>query len=296
MWIYSCLDRASRNARSALEGYRYNEGAQALYEYFWNDFCDWYVEATKLSFRNGTDEEKDRAVSVLMNILEESLRLLHPYLPFVTEEIYQKLPLKEIAQNRAKAASANSCIKGNPSSITSASEYTGMLIAAPYPAANENRINETVSNRFAVLQELIRSIRALRAECGISPDLKIDIALLLTPDAHSQVCREKEELIMLLSGVKTLSFISAKPQGAIGTVGTGFEAFLLASEGIDSAQLKARFQKEIANESAFIQKVESKLSGKFAENAPAEVVEAEKEKLKAAQRRVEKLNSYIENL
>ncbi|HOS31407.1 MAG TPA: class I tRNA ligase family protein, partial [Treponemataceae bacterium] len=258
--------------------------------------CDWYVEATKLSFRNGTDEEKDRAVSVLMNILEESLRLLHPYLPFVTEEIYQKLPLKEIAQNRAKAASANSCIKGNPSSITSASEYTGMLIAAPYPAANENRINETVSNRFAVLQELIRSIRALRAECGISPDLKIDIALLLTPDAHSQVCREKEELIMLLSGVKTLSFISAKPQGAIGTVGTGFEAFLLASEGIDSAQLKARFQKEIANESAFIQKVESKLSGKFAENAPAEVVEAEKEKLKAAQRRVEKLNSYIENL
>jgi len=296
VWIYSCLDRASRNARSALEGYRYNEGAQALYEYFWNDFCDWYVEATKLSFRNGTEEEKDRAVSVLMNILEESLRLLHPYLPFVTEEIYQKLPLKEIAQNRAEAASKNSCKNGNPSKITSQSEYTGMLIAAPFPVPNNNRIDETVSRRFSVLQELIRSIRALRAECGISPDLKIDISLLLTPESPSQVCREKQDLIMLLSGVKNLTFTDAKPHGAIGTVGTGFEAFLLASEGIDSAQLKARFQKEIANETAFIQKVEAKLSGKFAENAPAEVVEAEREKLCTAQRRVEKLNSYIENL
>ena len=101
---------------------------------------------------------------------------------------------------------------------------------------------------------------------------------------------------MLLSGVKNLTFTDAKPHGAIGTVGTGFEAFLLASEGIDSAQLKARFQKEITNETAFIQKVEAKLSGKFAENAPAEVVEAEREKLSTAQRRVEKLNSYIENL
>ena len=76
---------------------------QALYEYFWNDFCDWYVEATKLSFKNGDDAEKDRAASVLLNVMEESLRLLHPCIPFVTEEIYGKLPLSEIAENRKKA-------------------------------------------------------------------------------------------------------------------------------------------------------------------------------------------------
>ena len=99
-WIYSRLDNAVRTVRNALDNYRYNDGAQALYEFFWTEFCDWYVEASKLSFWNGDDHEKDRATSVLMNILEESLRLLHPYLPFVTEEIYQKLPLEEIAKAR----------------------------------------------------------------------------------------------------------------------------------------------------------------------------------------------------
>src|SRR5574344_1334262 len=99
-WIYSRLNNAVKITRDSLEGYRYNDAACAMMEYFWNEFCDWYVEATKINFKNGDDKEKDRQASVLMNILEENLRLLHPYIPFVTEEIYGKLPLAELVAAR----------------------------------------------------------------------------------------------------------------------------------------------------------------------------------------------------
>ena len=292
-WIYGRLDLAAHNARSALEGYRYNDGAQALYEFFWNDFCDWYVEATKLSFRHGDDAEKNRAVSVLLNVLEESLRLLHPYLPFVTEEIYSKLPVAQLVENR-KAAMKN--LGGEKLAIITDSLYTGMLMAGPYPAPSEERKNETVARRFQVLQEVIRSVRALRAECGLSPDAKLNIALQLASDSPAQVCREKADLIQLLAGVAAIDFTETKPQRAIGAVGEGFEVFLLVEGSINLDQLLARFKKELANEQAFADKVSAKLSGKFAQNAPAQVVEAEREKLENTKRRIEKLTSYIDSL
>lgn len=278
-WIYSRLDNAVRTVRNALDNYRYNDGAQALYEFFWTEFCDWYVEASKLSFWNGDDHEKDRATSVLMNILEESLRLLHPYLPFVTEEIYQKLPLEEIAKARG---------------VSFAKDI--MLIDSAYPEVNEARKNAEIEKRFDVLQDLIRAIRALRAECGISPDVKLHIGLLITPNSEAEVCREKIDMIKLLAGVKEIDFVDEKPQGAIGTVGLGFECFIFVDENINKEQLLARFKKELASETAFVQKVDAKLAGKFAQNAPKEVVEAEKAKREETLRRIEKITSYIENL
>ena len=278
-WIYSRLDNAVRTVRNALDNYRYNDGAQALYEFFWTEFCDWYVEASKLSFWNGDDHEKDRATSVLMNILEESLRLLHPYLPFVTEEIYQKLPLEEIAKARGVAFDKDT-----------------MLIDSAYPEVNDSRKNADVEKRFDVLQDLIRAIRGLRAECGISPDLKLHIGLLITPNTEAEVCREKTDMIKLLAGVKEIDFVDAKPQGAIGNVGLGFECFIYVDESINKEQLLARFKKELASETAFVQKVDAKLAGKFAQNAPKEVVEAEKAKREETLRRIEKITSYIENL
>ncbi len=285
-WIYARLDNCAQTVRAALDGYRYNDGAQALYEFFWTEFCDWYVEATKLSFKNGDDAEKDRAASVLMNILEESLRLLHPYLPFVTEEIYQKLPLAEIAESRRTAGEKTVC----------PSLYTGMLIAAPYPEVLEWRKDETVSKRFGTLQELVRQVRALRAECGIDPANKINIALVISAGSPAEVCREKTDIIKLLAGLAEIEFVESKPAGAIGTVGTGFEAFILIDGTVDSAALKARFTKALQLEESSIARIDAKLNGKFAEHAPAEVVEAEKAKREESARRAEKLKGYIESL
>ena len=286
-WIYSRLNFAAKTAREALEGYRYNDAASALMEFFWNEFCDWYVEATKLNFWNGDDKEKDRQASVLLNILEESLRLLHPYLPFVTEEIYGKLPLAEIAESRKKAGD---------NKIVSTSTYNGMLINAPYPEYSEGRENAEVAKRFDALKDLIQKVRALRCDCGIDPANKINLAVIVTKGSEAEVCKEKVDMIKLLAGLSNVEFVEAKPASSIGTVGTGFEAFILIDENINKEQLIARFKKTIETEKGYAAKSQAKLGGSFAQHAPAEVVQAEKDKLDESLRMIEKLESYIASL
>ncbi|MCQ2602060.1 MAG: class I tRNA ligase family protein, partial [Treponema sp.] len=286
-WIYSRLNYAAKTAREALEGYRYNDAASALMEFFWNEFCDWYVEATKLNFWNGDDKEKDRQASVLLNILEESLRLLHPYLPFVTEEIYGKLPLAEIVESRKKAGD---------NKIVSTSTYNGMLINAPYPEYTEGRENNDVAKRFDTLKDLIQKVRALRADCGIDPANKINLAVIVTKGSDAEVCKEKVDMIKLLAGLSSVEFVESKPASSIGTVGTGFEAFILIDENINKDQLIARFKKTIETEKGYAAKSQAKLGGSFAQHAPAEVVQAEKDKLDESLRMIEKLESYIASL
>ena len=286
-WIYSRLNYAAKTAREALEGYRYNDAASALMEFFWNEFCDWYVEATKLNFWNGDDKGKDRQASVLLNILEESLRLLHPYLPFVTEEIYGKLPLAEIVESRKKAGD---------NKIVSNSTYNGMLINAPYPEYTDTRENADVAKRFDALKDLIQKVRALRADCGIDPANKINLAVIITKGSEAEVCKEKVDMIKLLAGLANVEFVEAKPQSSIGTVGTGFEAFILIDENINKDQLIARFKKTIETEKGYAAKSQAKLGGSFAQHAPQEVVQAEKDKLEESLRMIEKLESYIASL
>nr|WP_318717463.1 valine--tRNA ligase [uncultured Treponema sp.] len=286
-WIYTRLDNAVSLAKDAFEAYRYNDGASAIYEYFWNDLCDWYVEATKLSFKNGDEKEKDRAVSVLLNVLEESLRLMHPYIPFVTEEIWSKLPLAEIIENRRKAGSQK---------VITNSEYNGLLVDAPYPKVTEARKNAEVSARFDVLKELIRNIRGLRTECGIDPALKISIAIKIESGTNAEVIKEKTDMIQLLAGIKSIEFVDANPAKSIGTVGTGYEAFLLVDENINIEQLAAKFRKDIDWEKENVRRSENKLNGKFAEHAPAELVQAERDALEVAKSKIEKLEGYLRNL
>ena len=290
-WIYGRLNHAVKTAREALETYRYNDAASALMEYFWNEFCDWYVEATKINFKNGDDKEKDRQASVLMNILEENLRLLHPYIPFVTEEIYGKLPLSEIAENRKKVIST-----GSTTAIVSTSDYVGMLINAPYPEPVSARDNEEIAARFDSLKDLISQVRALRVECGIDPAEKINIAILIEKGSAAEVAREKVEMIQLLAGVAKVDFVEAKPASSIGTVGKGFEAFILVDENINKEQLIARFKKTLEKEQGYARMSENKLNGNFAKHAPENLIEEERQKLAESQRKVATLEGYLKEL
>ena len=286
-WIFTALNNAAKNARDALDSYRYNDAASTVYEYFWNNFCDWYVEATKLSFWHGDEAEKDRAVSVLLNVLEESLRLLHPFIPFVTEEIYSKLPLAEIIENRKTAGEQK---------IMSNETYSDLLVTAPYPEFSESRADQKIITRFAVLQDLIRSVRGLRNECGVNPADKINLAVLIEKGSAAEVCREKVDMIQLLAGLSKVEFVESKPGKSIGTVGTGFEAFIILDENINKDQLLLHFQKDLEKDQKDAERTEAKLNGKFAEHAPAEVVQAERDKLAETKRRIEKLGTYIEAL
>ncbi|MDR2069113.1 MAG: valine--tRNA ligase [Spirochaetaceae bacterium] len=275
-WIRSRLNTAAAAMEEAFLAYRYNDAAQTAYEYFWNDFCDWYVEATKLSVKAGDDGEKDRAATVLLAVLAESLALLHPLLPFVTEEIYQKLPNTQ-----------------------------GLLILAPYPRYDEKRAAPRQEEQFAFLQELVRAVRTLRSECTVPPDKKVP--LLVRPEKnHGEFLRENAGLVKLLGGVGTLEIADpvtgrgedpSRPQNSIGLAGSAFEAFVCIAEAVDTAFLKQKFTRELEKDRLFIASLTTKLANdKFIKNAPPELVAGERVKLDEAVKRTEKLVSYIRDM
>jgi valyl-tRNA synthetase len=276
-WIYSRLNNTAKTVSAAFLSYRYNDAAIAAYEYFWNDFCDWYVEATKLSLRassGATDKEKDRAATVLLDALAESLRLLHPLLPFVTEEIYGFLP-----------------------------NTSGLLITAAYPEYDEKRNAPETEAQFAFLQDIIRSIRTLCSECAVPPEKKVTALIRVAEQGgFEKTLAENEALIKLLANIGELAIESAeaggnRPKQAIGLAGTGFEAFVRIADAVDRGFLIRKFSKELDKDKQFIASLQNKLSnGNFLQHAPPELVAGEKQKLEESLERAGKIASYIRDM
>jgi valyl-tRNA synthetase len=259
----------------AFLSYRFNEAAQTAYEFFWNDFCDWYVEATKLSLKNGDDAEKDRATTVLLDVLSCSLRLLHPLLPFVTEEIYSKLPNTKDGE---------------------------LLIMAPYPEYREELSDKKAEDDFILLQDIVRQIRTLRSECTIKNKKKLNI--FLNVPGNEVFVRNNESLLCLLAGIGSLEISGndaglpkEKTAGSIGLAGNGFEAFVFIKEAVDVEFLTQKFSKELEKDLKYISSIKSKLeNNNFIKNAPPELVAAERVKLEEALNRSAKLDSYIKDM
>lgn len=271
-WILNRLDEAASQTAQALESWRFNDAAQAAYSYFWDDFCDWYIEATKLSTKFGGDAEKDRATTVLLMVLEESLRLLHPFLPFLTEEIYGMLP-------NAK----------------------GRLISQPWPKRDGSRLNPGLAARFDSLRELVTLGRTLRSEFQIPPEVKMPIDIRLETGFDGQeFMRQGAALIGLLVNGPEPRFLdpdTPKPLGAVALVGKGFELHIHVKDVVDSERLIAKLEKDIQRESSFAAKVQAKLANPaFVASAPADIVAQERTKGAEAESKVAKLRHYVEEL
>ena len=275
-WIYSRLNSAAKSMREAFFSYRYNDASQTAYEYFWNDFCDWYVEATKISTKSEDDKEKDRSTTILLDVLAKSLRLLHPLLPFVTEEVYQKLP------NVDKDV---------------------LLINNRYPEYDEKLFCPEEEKDFSVLQSLVGMVRALRSECGITPDKKLKTLIRMSAGQDKKF-RQNETLIKLFGGIGDLQIetytsdaSSVRPAGSIGLAGSDFEVFVFISDAVDTAALKKKFSIELERDKKYIDTLQAKLSNEqFIKNAPCELVEEQKIKLDQALGRTKKTASYLKDL
>jgi valyl-tRNA synthetase len=228
------------------------------------------------------DAEKDRTATVLLNVLAESLRLLHPLIPFVSEEIYGKLP-------------------------TGRSKGDGLLINAPYPEYNEERNDTEGERRFAFLQDLVRQIRTCRSECTVTPDKKLKA--VVKAGEISAFLEENSNLVKLLAGLEELrletrdgtetkSFTPIQAaDGAIGLAGTGWEALLYLGGAVDTKALRAKFEKNLERDKQFIAALEKKIANPdFVRNAPPELVEGEKQKLAEATERTGKIQSYLRGL
>ncbi|MCL2069530.1 MAG: valine--tRNA ligase [Treponema sp.] len=272
-WIYSRLNSAAKTMEEAFLSYRFNDAAACAYEYFWNDFCDWYVEATKLSTKSEDQAERGRATAVLLDVLARSLRLLHPLLPFITEEIYSFLPNVENGE---------------------------LLITAQYPVFDEKFADNKTEADFAFLQDLVRQIRTLRSECTVPPEKKIRVMVHVQEGGAFTFLSENTPLVKLLAGLSEFDLTGAGPaatNGAIGLAGNGFEAFVFIAGAVDMKFLKDKFTKELAKDQKYIEGLKAKLDNeKFVANAPPELVAEERLKLEESRMRTGKLESYIRDM
>jgi len=271
-WILGRLDAAAAQTALALKTWRVNDAAQTVYAYFWDDFCDWYIEATKLSTKGGDEAEKNRATTALLLVLEESLRLLHPFLPFVTEEIYGMLP-------NAK----------------------GRLISQSWPEAQGERFDAVLDRNFKSLKELVGLARTLRSEFQIPPETPMPLEIRMEPDFDAlDFIGTQAPLVALLAGGPLPSFLepgATKAKGSIALVGKGFELYCRVGQLVDTARLVEKFVKDMKRESDFAARLTVKLDTKaFLDSAPAEIVAKEREKLADAESRTEKLGRYIKEL
>jgi valyl-tRNA synthetase len=224
---------------------------------------------------------------VLLDVLAASLRLLHPLLPFVTEEIYGKLPPECRGSGQGGAGEA-------------------LLITAPYPRYDAGKADPRGEKNFAFLQELVRSIRTLRSECTIPPEKKLRALICLQDDAAA-ILRENGGLVKLLAGLGDLEIAPvdhrARPSGAIGLVGQGdytsygFEIFVFLADAVDMGVLKQKFLRELEKDRKFNGSLLSKLANEqFLTNAPPELVAGEKAKLADVQKRIQKLEAYVRDM
>ena len=268
-WIYHSLNENVRKVRNAIEGYKFNDAAQAIYDFFWNDFCDWYVEASKISLYSDDDEEKDRVVSILMDILAESMRMMHPMLSFITEEIYSKLPNTE-----------------------------GKVITASFPEYKVGRIHEDEAHLMECMQDVVRGIRNSRAELGIPADKKLRI--VVRPDEDGRLASfmvSHANLLKNFTNAESIEIDAKKAvsvEGAFPVAGQGFESYVFVRDAIDVDKEIARLEDDIAKTQVLLDVTLKKLSNeKFISFAKPEAIDKEKAKKKEFEEKIEKSQNHI---
>ena len=271
-WIYHSLNENVKKVREAIEGYKFNEAAQAVYDFFWNDFCDWYVEASKISLYSGDDAEKDRIVSILMDILAESMKLMHPLLSFLTEEIWSKLPNTE-----------------------------GKVISSSFPEYLESRKYPAEAQMMVSMQEMVRGIRNMRAELGIGAEKKLRMVVKLDQAGElSAFMKSHVDLLKVFANAEELLIDDENAldvQGAFPIAGSGFETYVFVRDAIDVEKEIARLNGEIEKTEALLDVVQKKLSNeKFMSNAKQEAIDKELSKKAEFEEKIEKASKHIEVL
>jgi valyl-tRNA synthetase len=250
-WIQSRLHGTTAVVREALESYRFNDAAGAMYQFLWNDLCDWYLEIAKIALYRGDDPAGRRRVQhTLVTTLETTLRLLHPFMPFITEELWQRLP----------------------------HEGTSIMIA-PYPTPS-GAVDVAAERDMALLVQAITAIRNIRGEMRLSPAQTLDAAVKAVP-ADEPLLRAFTTLIETLARARvTIDPGATRPRAfALGVVGRS-EIYVDLEGLVDLAAERQRLEKEIKRVGGAIAFTRGKLARPdFTERAPAEIVDKERDKL-----------------
>jgi valyl-tRNA synthetase len=272
-WILARLDRTVRDVTDALDRFRFQDAAELVYAFIWGELADWYVEMAKPRLYGDAGEGSQTAArATLTTALDESLRLLHPIMPFVTEAVWQRLPRLE----------------DDPRS----------LMVASWPATSDERVDAEAEQRIAELQELIGAVRNLRAEYGIQPGARVPLYVAGIGDQTRAMLDASGRALRDLARVEPLSFRAAEGEiGATAVLRSGAEAFIPLAGVLDLDRERGRLRDEVQRIRGLVQGTEAKLANEgFVARAPAEVVQRERDKLEGYREQVETLETKLRAL
>ncbi len=272
-WILSRLHSTTAGIAAALEQFDINKVAKIIYDFFWHDYCDWYLEMVK-SRLYGTEPEpvKIAVISRAIDVYDAALRLLHPLMPFVTEELWQNI------RERAPLES---------------------IMRTEIVPADTTYIDTDVEKEMVFVQNVIETVRTIRSEMGIAPSKDIGLLMRLGDPQSRESIRRYEGYLQRLARVTSLGFLdeTARPRLSASAVVDGKELFVPLEGLIDLDVERARLQKEIDRLAGMLQGVQRKLANEsFVAKAPQDVVEREREKLDSFAHAMEKLEKNLEML
>jgi len=292
-WILSRYNRLVAEADRLMRAYNFGEAGRQIQEFLWSEFADWYVEIAKVQLEEGRQRQQ-LTREVLYTALEGALRLLHPFMPFVTEEAWQYLTAKEPRTKNQEPFTAGE-IPGSQFSVLGSS-----IMIAPYPVADEAAFDETAERDFTLVQDLISGIRNVRNEYKVEPARFV--AATVVAGSRATMLNEQRPQIVRLARVadEELSIVErleAKPEQAAALVVGDVEVFLPLAGLIDLAAERARLSKELDAADADIARRAARLENPgFVDKAPANVVQRERDGLTAAKTTADKLRERLAQL
>ena len=271
-WILTVFNETVKKVLNSFDAYRINEAASLIYEFFWHEFCDWYVELTKVRLYGEDIKKKSVACYILVKVLDGSLRLLHPFMPFITEEIWQRLSLK----------------KDKPS-----------IMVSDYPEYKPDEVFPESVEKIQTLKELCYIVRNIRGEMRVPPEKKISVLIKTATDQTESIIAAQIDAIKFLTRASEIKYGRdvKKPPSSGSGVGNGVEVYVPLKGIIDIEKEMERLNKELVKLENDIMRSERKLGNEdFLNKAPKDVVEREKKALEESISARERLKSLLDSL
>ena len=265
-WIQSRLAATVGTVRTALRRYRFNDAASAVYQFLWHEYCDWYLEIAKLSLYHAEHPDaRLRTQHTLVEVLETTLRLLHPFMPFITEEVWQRLP------HRGES-----------------------IMIAPYPKAARNQHDPTAEREMGVVMDVVTAVRNIRGAMRIADGVTLTATLRPARGAEALFATTGPLVETLARARLRIDPRASRPRNSALAVVAGSEIYVELAGVIDLAAERARLQKEIERVKESVEFRKRKLARpEFVERAPAEIVARERERLAADEALLEKLTASL---
>jgi valyl-tRNA synthetase len=271
-WILSRLERTIQSVNKSFDEYRLNAAAKTLHQFVWNDYCSWYIELIKPD--QPSEKIREGSLKVACYVLDQILKLMHPFTPFVTEQIY--LDMQGVDETSGKT-----------------------ITFGPWPSVGTSHIDDKLEESLELIQAVVTAVRSMRAELNVPPGKRSDLYIRVANSEIAELLKHHIDYFRSLAKIETLHCGTdvKKPPTSASNVISGAEIFLPLAGLIDLDIERARLQKELDHLKDLLDKISKKLANAdFLQNAPGDIIDKEQAKKEDYLERIEKLNRNLEQV